>query len=382
MKKIFLVLITLAMVTSFASCGVGAQKIDMRDYVTVTYDSFNGYATADIEVDKEGIMERIDNEKLVAFVKEMIGYYPLYGTMTAEDLFDFNFAEEYENLSNGDKIELVVDIDSSFLEFGVTLEEMEKALGIKVSNKNISFKVEGLEEANLFDIFADIENIIKFEGANGFGTASVTFSRDYVFQQGDFYFSAEDTFYSNEVDVIYNNKVIGEVTYYCDTKNLSNGEKVVVTTKTYLRDALEEMGYIIPEYSKEYTVSGLGDYITSTDQLTDEVSAKVFSAIEEKIYEKFDSSKVELAGFYIGQIKPGKELKSNAPTEAVIIFKYQDSWVGTTYCVAGAYDIIVYDDGEISAGITVGSSWSGSSSLEAKYNELNHDEYVIEEIKR
>ncbi len=203
----FLTLIALAI---FLLYYFSFTRIDASKVYMVTYEGINGKGRASVTLDTKVIPDLIkdmSNSKNI-----MKAYY--ISTITYE-------ADPYEDLSNGDTIKIKVHYD---------MNDFDK-YKIKLSNTTFEIKVDGLKEAEAYDLFKDLK--VKFEGVNGYGIADIDTSNcDYIS--------------SNYVSYSFNQAYDG----------LKNGDKITVLADIDL-SILEDKGLTTDVFEKEFTVEGL-----------------------------------------------------------------------------------------------------------------------------
>ena len=144
-----------------------------------------------------------------------------------------------DDLSNGDEVTL---------SWKVKTDSIKKKYGVTILAEDKTFTVADLEEAEAFDPFEDIE--VSFTGVDGDGQIDyeIVNERDVY---DDFSFSADSTYY------------------------LSEGDKVTVTFAPYMNEedlkeyCAREYGIIPTQVEKEYTVEGLGHYVTDASEVTE-----------------------------------------------------------------------------------------------------------------
>lgn len=134
--------------------------------------------------------------------------------------------EPYENLSNGDKVEIHISLD----------EESLKQRGIAFTDTDFTYTVEGLEEFREIDIFKDV--VINYEGI------SPNVKAEAVYQ-------GTDEFVINNVDITAN---FGYV---------KNGDTVTAKAKVKYdaEQTAEEAKVKFKEETKEYTVENMDEYV-------------------------------------------------------------------------------------------------------------------------
>ena len=329
-KKVIAVVLALSSLLALCSCSAGREKIDLEDFITIEFAKYNGYGTASIDVDEDAIENLIDREKageFVAELSEMGGEIALSLAFIDEytDLFSVELAEEYENLSNGDKVKVIVK--SELEELGYGLKDVEKELGIKFKDTEITYKVEGLVDAKTIDIFEGIEECITYVIPNysektpisGESSAIINIPEDFERVVDGMYFVRGDS--SHSLKVVYNNQRIDEIGFSIDGKKtkVSSGDKInVVITGG---NGLQEYNYLIPYRTKEYTVPKLAERVESKSQLTADKISEIKSEAVQYMEKYFETSTIyEL---YCYEIKPSSD--TNIKCGVAMIADY-DSW--------------------------------------------------------
>lgn len=310
LKKAIAILLAITTLISLCSCSVSGTTVNLEEYITVTFSTYNGYGSADLELDDDALEALIDSEKFIKFVNEVgetsdeaAALVQFVGSPT--ELFKVKLAEEYNNLSNGDKVKVVVESAAS--EFGFELEDVEKGLGISFSATELEFEVTGLKDVKTLNVFEGIEEYIDYNGSlidglpiDGEANPAIVFPEGYEKQIDGFYLVIDD-YCNNRIKIVYNNEVVDKITYYVTGyNNLSNGDTFAVTVEG--GSELKSMDYIIPERSKEYTVSGLPRYLASRDELTSEKLKEVKAEVLEYIKNELGGTKICEIYFY--SIKP------------------------------------------------------------------------------
>ncbi len=253
--------------------GIAGKTIKLKKYVTVTTEGYNGYASIDYEVDYAAIFEKMTGEDVTKF-EDMEDFESLKNSAqllqkaalleTGLDVeVTYPDGKSGDRLANGDVVTIVLTFD----------EKVADQLDIKVKNATIEHKVEGLADANVYDVLSHFD--VTFEGYEGNGTATIVpkdstetvggirFTTDAERTRVDYYVSSGDY----------------EGYFYMDISNsedLANGDKVTLIINAEA-DELSEYGVILDGLTKEYTVSGLKD-AASFDLLANHTV--VFSGVE------------------------------------------------------------------------------------------------------
>ena len=229
-----------------------SRTINLNKFVTVEATGYDGYGTAAVTIDWDAIDEKYgDKIKLTSKGKkeaEDEGYTEIIkkysGTEILKLAVDVNL-DKNKKLSNDDVINYKWDVEDDISDY----------LTIKVKYKDGDYKVTGLEKVAKFDPFADVT--VTFDGVSPDGSANI------IYEGSDF--SSWD--------------------FSCDKSyGLKNGDTVKVTVNVYdLASYAEQYGKLPADTTKEYTVSGLPEYVKSFDSLTEDFLNYHKKEIEDQI---------------------------------------------------------------------------------------------------
>ena len=239
MKKIKLTAIFLFSVGMFLLTSCGVKSYSAEEFFIPAVSGFNGSGKFSMSMNDD-LYDRIIEECMPkdATDMEQLQYEVL--------LYDVSYdAEPKDNLSNGDKVNIKVKCDEKALE----------NLNIRFTDTEFTYTVSGLEDAVLLDLTKDLS--VTFEGMSPDGTAVIEYIGD-------------NEFVKNHVSYSYDGQV-------------KNGETITVSA-SYPENALENQGFIIDEntVSKEFTVSGLDEYLASEADLS-EIALYMDNYINEEI---------------------------------------------------------------------------------------------------
>ena len=224
----------------------GGKKFDLGKYYMISVQGMNGNATAEVITN-----DSITDTELMKDLglksnqySELVNYSAFFQSVSAE-------LSKTEGISNGDTIEATLTYD----------EQLADELHIKIRNNKLSLQVKGLKDGTKIDVFEDLQ--VTFTGIAPKGEIEIinNSANDFV---SDIYFSADKT------------------------SGLSNGDVVTITANYDKYQAQEEL-LIVTQDTKEFTVEGLGEYLTSVEQITDEVRA----ALDNKAKEAVNASLAE-----------------------------------------------------------------------------------------
>lgn len=379
-KKVIAIVLTLSTLLTLCSCGaIGRTKVDIKDYVEVEFDGLNGYATASLNVDYDRLNDLVaeDMQKFVSKITKDNSELLLFGLYDIGNYIKIDFKEEYHNLSNGDTVTVTVSPQEETLKlFGIDYKDVEKGLGIKFVDTEVSFKVEGLQDGTFVDLFEGIEEYIDYDGSvyettpvvDGEASPIINFPNGYTKQIGDLYL-VQKVGYCNVLKVIYNNQTIAEIKYnrVYDTKNkeeyyLDGGEEFVISVSGY--SDLEEYNFVC-ENSKTFVVPALCTRVTSMEQ----ISAKEIQQIKNDITTQCTEEKgkvLEVKYLYYGTRKATSVSgKANVVLAAVNI---EDDLFGSR----GVYvwvDLLRTPEGKL-----VVDAYSYGTAYEGIEEKINNDE--------
>lgn len=387
-KKIISIILALVTVFSLTSCSVTRKSIDLKDFVTVTFDSYNGFSSPEMEVDYQLLSHEFDTEKMVKYFKKVCPedaqvYNEFGDDQNFSTYLSIEFEKDYNYLSNGDEVVVKTVVSSEMESAGQTIEDVEKGLGVKF--KNATFTVEGLEDAKGLKVIENIEDWIVYAGANGDGAVTIDGPDDLSFQIDDFYFTG----HYNAISIVHNNTSLGYLTVrikndetYPATE-LKKGDTILVYLDgKSVMEKLDEMGYVIERTEFKATVPDLGEYITDKDKLTEKNIKRIQKELSEKVIDKNGNGK--LISTYFAKAKPGVACEKGKVGLVVAIYESIGGLFGNRkgMYVIEADSIIKNSDGELRFKAYDGYLYSqGSTEQEAYNNGFDHENYTFEKIK-
>lgn len=323
-KKLICAALALAAAAALSSCG--KKNFKVTEDLTMTYSGFNGYGTADL--DKDDWYADIVEE----YGEDMDFMEQLELAANLDNAVQFS-VEPSENLSNGDKITVTVEVNNDKL----------KEYKFKLTGGTETFTVAGLEDVEEFDPFENVT--VTFEGVAPNATARVT---------------AE------------NNTGIISLNYKLDKNTgLSNGDQVVVTASPYSGSDLETycmgLGKKPTASEKTYTVEGLACYASQISDIPDDMLEKMDAQAQDKLKaycasnwsEESKLTGTELLGYYFLTPKEGASVYDQNYLYLVYAVKANigknshDVTVGdvTYYYFTRFDDIMLLEDGTCSVNL-------------------------------
>lgn len=247
---------------------VTKPTIDLNEYMTINVEGYNTIGTAKVSFDEERFERDYKQKLFKAFKKNLGKSSGGYGDSEYGYLSDALYREEIveeflsdcvggklsknSELCNGDTIKYVWECDD---------KESESIYGYKLKYSDIEIKVKNLKEVDTFNPFDEIE--VVFEGINKEGTARI----------------------ENEP-----NTKVAELEYRLDKASSLSNDDIVTVSISVDSDSVadycaEKYGIIPSPMSKEYKVEGLGNYINTAKEISDE-SLAAMKAKGEEIYKE------------------------------------------------------------------------------------------------
>ncbi len=250
-QKIVIGIVAAAIVLALVIIGVVTHRpsINLNKYLTVSFDGYNKYGTASVNFDSDKFDKdygKVLKKKTKAAKNRLdsLGVLGQLGSDLVDSVASYYFTgtlDKTENLSNGDTVTYTWNFDA---------DSFEKMYRVKLKYKDQEFTVNGLQELESFDPFANVT--VEFNGVEPDGEAVIDNSGAKADEQQDLRYSLDPS------------------------DGLSNGDTVVLKCSlpygssdltTYFAT---QYGKIPSSLTKEITVSGLGKYVTSLSDISAE----------------------------------------------------------------------------------------------------------------
>lgn len=276
MKKLLSVVLSAVLmmcVCALMGCsGAGKTTIDLKNYVKVGFDGYNGKGTVNVEVDTDAMLPLFKSGSVTA--------------ATLYDSFDAAAVESSGTLSNGDTVHVKVNYN----------EQMLKNANIEVKNTELTFTVSGLNE-NKVDVFADTE--IKVDGISPECTVEINYKRATSYGLHKFPFEVNGV-------VLETPGTQGKLGGFKD------GDKITLTLTKEALDTLQKH-FNIEKTSLEYTVKCDSKYILSAADLSEKEREQLDKIAEEYLNSKINEMSSEtrdlivsaVTGLNTGTLKAG-----------------------------------------------------------------------------
>ena len=346
-------------------------KLRLADYIKVEYNGYNGYGTINAEFDSDKFRNDWEGKlKYTGNSGEIGAVLDNYSNPTDLVLYNVKYTYSFDKsseLKNGDKIKLKWNLGSD-------KEYIQKFVKIELDDSETEYTVSELQEIGSFDPFDGFS--VKYTGYNGNGKPDYTakYSLSYNFDKveglknGDTIHVTVSAPYGDDlakycannigsvpsttgkdfkveglkdmegfdpfegIEVVFEgvspegkaqiqNNSNKNLRFELDkTEGLKDGDKVTVTVTAPYGEDLEK--YCADEYqakpnasTKEYTVSGLGTYLSKLEDVDDDTLATLKKESEDTIKSNITDSgetldKVEYQGMILLNLKDGKESRN------------------------------------------------------------------------
>ena len=209
------------------------QKFDVWDYITISYEGANGYASPDFTLNKDKL------------------YKELMGKSTDSDksynvkmlIASIEITTEAEDVSNGDKYKVTIDFDKKY----------EDAVGISMGSGSRKIKAAGIQKGTAISLFDNVD--VMFAGISP--EATVNISNNW-----------EDEYLSG-------------LTFTADkTVGIKFGDTVNVTCNATYED-IARHGYLAEKLEQSYDADKLPSFATNVSQ----VDSKVIEQVKKEVLE-------------------------------------------------------------------------------------------------
>lgn len=316
--------------------GCGMTKLDLNDYISYEVTGYDGYGTIQTTFDTDHF-----EKDAMSAQKDLEDLQQLSYMFALEAAFSYEWNQQ-DNLSNGDEIKLVWNIDNDSLE----------KYNLKLEASELSEKVEGLEEIESYDAFSEIE--VNVSGISPNGTLSIDSSRAEV----PLNYSADKTTGIKKGDVITIEAAApdgGDLSQYCAS-----------------------YGMLPREDTYEYTVETMDSYAMSLADIPKETIDKMFAEAQDDLTAAFASrsiedetlQEIEYLGAYFLSLKEDEKLYWGNQNEIYLVMKVTVSNSAITdqsyYTYAKFGNIVNLADGTCSVDYSAatypsGSFWGGET---------------------
>lgn len=291
------------------------KTIDLNKYLIVEPKGYDGYGTVKISIDWDSIEEKYgDRISFTNAAKRKYGV--LLNVMSPVDAVKEHIRVKIgsnDGLSNGDVVYYSWKID----------EDFSKYVKCKVKCKDGTYTVSGLAEIGTFDVFEDIN--VQLSGIAPRGKA----------------------------EIIYYGSELNPNDFRCSkTDGLKNGDVIsVFLSNNNMEYYAKNLGKIPETTSKEYTVNGLAEYVSSYSGLTDGFIADAKCEAEDFIYsytaKSYDKTSalnnLVYAGYIFDYVKDASRYVSNY-NDLYLIYKGDVSSSDNRFSTSKVYFPVKYEN--------------------------------------
>ena len=214
---------------------IRSQKFDVWDYVTISYEGANGYASPDFTLNKDKL------------------YKELMGKSTDSDksynvkmlIASIEITTEAEDVSNGDKYKVTIGFDKKY----------EDAVGISMGSGSRKIKASGIQKGTAISLFDNVD--VMFAGISPEATANI----------------------SNN----WEDEYLSGLTFTADkTTGIKFGDSVNVTCDVTYED-IARHGYLAEKLEQSYDADKLPSFATNVSQIDSKVIEQVKKEVLETI---------------------------------------------------------------------------------------------------
>ena len=257
-------------------------------------------------------------------------------------------ADKTEDIKNDDEINVQIQ----------GLNREINGITLCISNASKTYKISGLKVVNAFDPF-DYVDMVLYNPANGFANAKCIVNSDLnepLKCDNSFNVAYYD---DSTISIIKDNSIVAKIGYYFsdddeEREDLQNGEKLTMYCYTSGANITDEYSLYLARDSKEFEVTGLGEYATKTTTLNSEQLERFKSNGTDYLNTKFADyigyGDAKFVGAYVADLKD-KSSSSSFHNDLRLVYSYSYSYWGddveTKYAYVCYKNIIVDSDGTI-----------------------------------
>ena len=268
---VFIALIAVVMIIGFI---IYNNRFDVRNYISVSYVGANDYASPEFSLDKEGLKNALIGDKTDANVLSAINSL----------VNSIEVSSDATDLSNGDKIEVYINYDSSYGD----------AAGVKLNLTKYSLRVDGISSGTKISLFDNIE--VTFQGISPEATVLIT---------------------NNASD-----EYLQSLTFTADkTTNISFGDTVIVSCDQNYED-IARHGYLVDSLEASYTADKLGEYINGVEDIDISVINEIVEEAKSAITTETNDTTFRMLYKASGNKDYLKQANTETATDITLVSKY------------------------------------------------------------
>ena len=334
-------------------------RIKLNDYLTVSFDGYNTRGTATVSFDMESFRE--DYNKKIKYkgtmdddVRRALKNGSTFCDLLFEECIDGEL-DKVNMLSSGETVTYT----------WLCNEELATSIyGVKLVYEDITFQVSDLTPVIEVDPFENVT--VEYAGMAPYG-------------------------YVTNINNNSNNEYLKNMYYYSNADGgLKNGDEVtIVASPNYDENYyLQEYGVAFTRLECTYTVEGLGSYVSSLEEISDDMISSMKTQAEDTLRahaaNRWDKEEIlegmEYLGCYL--LTPKARDEYGSKNELVLVYKVSGSDNLTEYGVYDKFnyyyttsfkDIVLLADGTLSVNLTDYTTPSDRFTREVKYGERSYE---------
>ncbi len=226
------------------------KKVNVDQYVSIDYNGYDGYATADVYLDEYGLYYAIMEAKGQRFTDYSFDdYTDLLGNgitvASCIDSIELSLNKE-DHIANGDELVATITYNN----------EMANEIDIEFVGETVTITAGGLEPVAEVDPFDGLN--VTFSGISPYGYVEYEYVGDNEYVES-YYFNVSQW------------------------DDLKNGDTVTITYDTTDENTLWS-GYVATTKTKDYEVTGLDEYADTYSDFTADFITKLQDEAEDTIY--------------------------------------------------------------------------------------------------
>ena len=347
--------------------GAGLLVLGYNDYAVI--DSFQLYNVVEWDKlisDVNKALERKKTEKKTTLCFE---------DFFQEDVFQFS-VDESEDLSNEQIVTVSVSTGTDTFQVG--------DVTIQVSGGKKQYKIKGLETVAAIDPF-DYVKLVTF-GPNGNASVDCLVDKN-LNEKINGLEGFRAVYYADSIVAIEKDGyTVNKFSYQVqDRGGAYRNDDIVTMYCSNVVSSFEEAYHVfIARYSKDYTISGLGEYLTRSDRLSDKEIASFVNYAKNVIQEEYTNdsySNFQYQAVYFADTKDKTTLPSYDVNKICVVYSYNYTswWYNGTY---RGYMFVEFDDVIVTDGKLFKTASSYYDGIEDDYDDLDELLLDLEDDRR
>lgn len=227
-------------IVSIVCIVISSTRVSLDDYVTgeCQFTGANGYGSVYAEdiIDYDALDDKIMDENAND------GYSWFYGYTSSNDYIDITYPENNGSLSNGDTVEITVNIDKDGMKNDSSFKKTISGDEIQV----FTYTVSGLVEVEEIDIFDAVENVVYDTTSDN---VFINYKKDYTRDYGN---GISVKYTNSTLNVFLNGECCCEIYIYSNTENLSTDNPQVTLYTNSDNTQYIESNFVLSEIERVF----------------------------------------------------------------------------------------------------------------------------------